>query len=429
MNNATNGLWRMAAPITISTNLKGNKGGDFTGEHLYASSRALAEVYNIAKKHGTKSTKGKKLIKLIKDNYHVGIIPKDIANEINKNSKTSGSFNFEKESILNIIYKYAPDGVEITDNRPVKTGTVEKFSLSNRMNEILEETKGTAKGKIVGETESLILGKKADKAKFLVPYSAEDLEGLIYYFAGKGKQGEEHLKFFKENIFDPLSQGLLEFDAAKQLSNNKLIEVKKALKKSGIDLGAAVKSESEPNLSKYTNEQVIRIFMWQHLGYDIPGDIPMQDKASVMRYVRQDLGFMEFVEDLQNAFPDNVYPEPQEQWLDGTLVTDMQDTLNVKTRAEYLQPFFNNISEVFGDLVGNKLQGDNINKIKSIYGTNFTASLENILYRIKTGRNRPFGSDKVTNAFMNWLNDSVGTIMFFNTRSALLQTDICILTI
>ena len=69
------------------------------------------------------------------------------------------------------------------------------------MNEILEETKGVAKGKLVGETESLILGKKADKSKFLVPYSAEDLEGLIYYFAGKGKQGDKHLKFFKDNIF------------------------------------------------------------------------------------------------------------------------------------------------------------------------------------------------------------------------------------
>jgi len=422
LNNATNGLWRMAAPITISTNLKGDKGGDFTGEHLYASSRALAEVYNIAKKHGVKSARGKKLIKLIKDNYHVGIIPKSIAKEINKNSKTSGSFNFEKESILNIIYKYAPDDVEITDNRPVKTGTIEKFSLSNRMNEILEETKGVAKEKIVNETESLILGRKADKMKFAVPYSAEDFEGLIYYFAGKGKQGEEHLKFFKENLFDPLSQGLLQFDTAKQLSNKKLIEIKKALKKSGIDLGAGVKSEKEPNLSKYTNEQAIRLFMWLRSGYDIPGDIPTEDKASIMRYVRQELDFMQFTEDLQNAFPDNAYPEPQEQWLDGTLITDMQDVLNVKTRSEYLEPFFNNVSEIFGDLIGNKLQGDNINKIKSIYGTNFVASLENILYRVKTGRNRPFGADRVTNAFMNWTNDAVGTIMFFNTRSALLQT-------
>jgi hypothetical protein len=41
---------------------------------------------------------------------------------------------------------------------------------------------------------------------------------------------------------------------------------------------------------------------------------------------------------------------------------------------------------------------------------------------MKTGRNRPSGANKLTNQFMNWVNDSVGTIMFFNTRSALLQT-------
>tara|TARA_B110001452_G_scaffold260524_1_gene258160 strand:- start:796 stop:2109 length:1314 start_codon:yes stop_codon:yes gene_type:complete len=41
---------------------------------------------------------------------------------------------------------------------------------------------------------------------------------------------------------------------------------------------------------------------------------------------------------------------------------------------------------------------------------------------MKTGRNRPSGANKLTNVFLNWVNDSVGTIMFFNTRSALLQT-------
>ena len=412
----TNSLGRSAAYIGTTTTFKGEI-NDFHGEHNDAALDALITIVNIYKKHGVDSVKAQKLVDEYQKNYYVSIIPDSIKTNIPKVNRT---YNTNEDNINNII-KYLPEGVEMIDNRPVKTGTVEKFSLSNRMNEILEETKGVAKQKIVGETEADILGRRADKMKFLVPYSAEDLEGLIYYFAGKGKQGDKHLKFFKENIFDPLSQGLLKFDAAKQLSNNKLIEVKKALKKSGIDLGAAVKSEKEPNLSKYTNEQVIRLFMWLRSGYDIPGDIPLEDKASIMRYVRQELDFMQFTEDLNNAFPDSAYPEPQEQWLDGTLVTDMQDTLNVKTRAEYLQPFFNNVSEVFGDLVGNKLQGDNINKIKSIYGTNFVASLENILYRIKTGRNRPFGSDKVTNAFMNWTNDAVGTIMFFNTRSALLQ--------
>jgi len=412
----TNSLGRSAAYIGTTTTFKGEI-SDFHGEHNDAALDALINIVNIYKKHGVDSVKAQKLVDEYQKNYYVSIIPNSIKGDIPKVNRT---YNTNEDNINNII-KYLPEGVEMIDNRPGKTGTIEKFSLSNQMNEILEETKGVAKGKIVGETEADILGRRADKMKFLVPYSAEDLEGLIYYFAGKGKQGDEHLKFFKENIFNPLSQGLLEFDAAKQLSNNKLIEVKKALKKSGIDLGAAVKSEKEPNLSKYTNEQAIRLFMWLRSGYDIPGDIPLEDKASIMRYVRQELDFMQFTEDLNNAFPDSAYPEPQEQWLDGTLVTDMQDTLNVKTRAEYLDPFFNNVSEVFGDLVGNKLQGDNINKIKSIYGTNFVASLENVLYRIKTGRNRPFGSDRVTNAFMNWTNDAVGTIMFFNTRSALLQ--------
>ena len=63
-----------------------------------------------------------------------------------------------------------------------------------------------------------------------------------------------------------------------------------------------------------------------------------------------------------------------------------------------------------------------MNKLKALYGKRYTEALENILYRMETGRNRPFGSNRLENQFMNWVNDSVGTIMFFNTRSALLQT-------
>jgi len=44
-----------------------------------------------------------------------------------------------------------------------------------------------------------------------------------------------------------------------------------------------------------------------------------------------------------------------------------------------------------------------------------------MLYRIKTGRNRPTGQNRIVNGFMNYLNGSVGTVMFFNMRSALLQ--------
>ena len=41
---------------------------------------------------------------------------------------------------------------------------------------------------------------------------------------------------------------------------------------------------------------------------------------------------------------------------------------------------------------------------------------------MKTGRNRSFSDDSLTGKFTDWLNGSIGVTMFFNTRSALLQT-------
>ena len=44
-----------------------------------------------------------------------------------------------------------------------------------------------------------------------------------------------------------------------------------------------------------------------------------------------------------------------------------------------------------------------------------------MLHRIKVGVNRPKGASAKPNIFMNWLNASVSGVMFFNTRSSLLQ--------
>jgi hypothetical protein len=45
-----------------------------------------------------------------------------------------------------------------------------------------------------------------------------------------------------------------------------------------------------------------------------------------------------------------------------------------------------------------------------------------MLKRMKSGRNRSFPGDSLTGRFTDWLTGSVGAIMFFNTRSAILQT-------
>ena len=61
-------------------------------------------------------------------------------------------------------------------------------------------------------------------------------------------------------------------------------------------------------------------------------------------------------------------------------------------------------------------------------GTKWRESMENMLERMNTGKNRSHFSKaggaarRMENEALDWLNNSVGTIMFLNTRSAMLQT-------
>ena len=63
-----------------------------------------------------------------------------------------------------------------------------------------------------------------------------------------------------------------------------------------------------------------------------------------------------------------------------------------------------------------------MNKIRAAFGDNFVEALQDMLYRIKTGSNRPAGNNRIVNKFLDWINGSVGATMFFNARSAVLQT-------
>ena len=60
--------------------------------------------------------------------------------------------------------------------------------------------------------------------------------------------------------------------------------------------------------------------------------------------------------------------------------------------------------------------------MEAAYGKPYRVAMENILGRMKTGTNRNFGGDTLTGRFTDWLNGSTAAIMFFNTRSAVLQT-------
>ena len=90
------------------------------------------------------------------------------------------------------------------------------------------------------------------------------------------------------------------------------------------------------------------------------------------------------------------------------------DGINTIKRPKYLEQWQYNADEIFSNA--------NLNKLEAAFGKGYRDALENILKRMRTGRNREFSGDTLTGRVTDWLTNSIGAIMFFNTRSAVLQT-------
>jgi len=63
-----------------------------------------------------------------------------------------------------------------------------------------------------------------------------------------------------------------------------------------------------------------------------------------------------------------------------------------------------------------------MNKLEAALGPKYVEALRNSLARMKAGRNRIAGGNRLSNQVLDYINQSTGVTMFFNARSALLQT-------
>ena len=365
-----------------------------------------------------------KTFKNVKSQYKQGILKKSTDKIINQFSKLDmpdvdgRAYDINKDSYI-VRYTSAVPNIKDqliwiaggTNDFDVKTPAEQNKlskSLSTDFNRILEEVKGVPTRERFSEARANILGKKKNPFKFFVPYSAEDYMGLIYPTLGKGKIGDKNLEWYKKNIINPYAKGIRDFESDKQLALKSWEELKAQIKNTPAKL-------NKEAINDFTNENAIRIYLWAKQGVDF-NDIGLSKKevAAINRYVKSKPELKDFATQIQSLTPDG-YPEPTgTDWLAGTITTDLVNYTNTVSRAKYLKEWQNNV-----DIVYSK---DNMNKLKAIYGENYTDALQDMLYRMKTGRNRPSGGNKLTNQYLNWVNDSVGTIMFFNMRSAMLQT-------
>ena len=278
--------------------------------------------------------------------------------------------------------------------------------LSDEFNQMLERVKGVKAEARYSEARATKLAQSKGRFKFFVPYSAEDYMGLIYPTLGKGKEGDQNLEWYKENILKPFARGISNFESAKQEAMSNWRSLKKSLKGTPAALGKEA-------VRGFSNEDAVRVYLWNERDV-VPESLSKKDTEALVDYVNSNKTLKAFAEQVVDITEGVDYPAPQKDWMIGTLTTDLVNFVNTAKRSDFLEEWQNNV-----DIVYSK---DNMNKLKAIYGENYVDALENMLYRMKTGRNRPSGQSKIENQFQNWINDSVGTVMFFNTRSAVLQT-------
>ena len=321
------------------------------------------------------------------------------------------NFYFADDAIQNV-----KEVKRVLDMLPDVKSEVElaKFSKSGenarskKFNEILEQTKGEKAWKKYSEVTARRKGGKKGRYQFYLPPNAEDFMGLIYAFLGRGKLGEEQKKWFVENLIDPYARGISALNDAQQ---NIKRDYETLLKKFP---GMRSKLEKTIPSGDYTYDQAIRVYIWTNAGMGIPG-ISKTDSARIMNDIGKDADAKNFAAALTVIINNNgMYPEPSQYWDSQSILSDIASMTFKIGRKQFLKEFIQAKDEIFTK--------ENLNKIEALYGTNFREALEDILWRMENGTNRKQGGARVVRIFNEWVNRSVGAVMFFNMKSATLQT-------
>jgi hypothetical protein len=292
------------------------------------------------------------------------------------------------------------------DAKGLPSGTKFSESMDQKFNDILENVTGIDSKKRFSAIKARKRGDKKGKFRFFIPPSHEDFVGLLYNFMGKGKEGNAHRNFWEKALVRPLNRAYRELNTAKQSIANDY----KSLNKQFEDVKKKLTKKTPDG--DFTYQDAIRTYLWNKHGHKVPGLSPT-DQQKLVDLVMGDPELRAYTETLNVISKQETYVKPTENWEAGDIRTDLDDATGRVGRQQFFPEFNENSEIIFSE--------ENFNKIEAAYGASVVSAIKDILYRTKTGRNRPSGQNELTNRFMNYLNGSVASTMFVNVRSALLQ--------
>ena len=326
---------------------------------------------------------------------------------IDKAAEGYNDFYFADDDYQNV--KAVRDALSVIDvkSKVQQARIKQSKNLSTAFNKVLEESTGIEFFKEYSPAKAKTIGANKGKFKFFIPYSAEDFMGLIYPTLSKGKIGDSQMAWYKKHVLNPYAQAIEGLTAARI----NLMEDFKQLKKS-LDVPKDLRKKNE---SGFTNEQAVRVYLWNRANKEIPG-LSKRDLKELNDAIENNVKLKTFADQLLNITKEKQYTDPGDNWLTGTITTDLIDLINKEKRSKFLKEsgYTDNVEAIYSK--------ENLNKLEALYGTKYREAMENMLARMKSGRNRVQTGNTLSNRVLDYINGSIGTIMFFNTRSAVLQT-------
>ena len=294
----------------------------------------------------------------------------------------------------------------LAKNPNLKPSLPDPVKLDTEINTMIQDTKGIDAKKRFSDIVAKRRGSGFKGAK-LIAAGAQDFNGLMYDLYAKGKKGEQQQKWVKDNLVKPYQKGTANIDTYRQTLKNDYATLLKQNPNVAKKLGKIVPG------TEFTHDQALRVNLWTRGGFEIPG-ISKRDAKKLNDAVVKDPELNLFNDSALLITKQANWIQPSAHWDTESIISDLNNLTEKIGRKQFLAEFIANKNAIFSK--------ENLNKMEVALGTNWREAMEDSLYRMENGTNRPSGSNRLTNRFNNWVNNSIGAIMFFNRKSALLQT-------
>ena len=286
--------------------------------------------------------------------------------------------------------------------------------LSKDFNTIIEDNKGIKAEAVYSDIAARREGRGKGRFKFFLPPGAEDFKGLVYTFLGKGKIGEKQFEFFDNNLIKPYQQAVAQIERFRRTLKLDYSTLLKASPEARVLLNKKIPTKGKTD---FTYDQAVRAYLMDQSGFNLSeAGLSKRDAKLLVDTIKNDPIMASFAQGLQLITKQDTWLSPNAGFDVQTIQSDLHRLTSGEGRKRFLDNsgFMQNSSEIFSK--------DNLNKIEATYGRGVREAIEDMMYRMKNGTNRPSGNNRLTNQFNNWVNRSIGAIMFFNRKSALLQT-------